>query len=275
MIHLAYSELRDYRKCPRLFQKKHVEQRQEEDDPKRAFVGNVLGRLVERFYLDRFWVAPDTIDWTMTRAAERLMRETTDADKIVWTADEKAEVTHKILEAIPVIIATIKQEKLLSREVETETETELHYTDIVPGDTVVIHGRIDYRIHRKPTLTILDGKGGGTFGKFTDRNQLRQYALATWKSAPYRRIPDRVGFWWFRHGKIVWMKVSEKSLTKFEGEMKETAKKAIAGPYEPTPGQWCHGCSFRMECPEGRAHGMTKGSKVVVPVEANVGTVSL
>ncbi len=274
MIHINYSQLRDYRKCPRLYEKKHVEDRSDEEDQKRAFVGNVLGRLVEQFYVQRWWIAPDALDWTMQQAADKLMRETTDADSILWTAEEKAEVTHKIYEALPVIVEVIKREKLLSKDLYTELETELHYTDIVKGETVVIHGRPDLVINRGGTLTILDEKGGGTFGKYTDRNQLRQYALALWRGGPFKRIADRAGFWWLRHGKIVWAQITEKKLLKFEEELKATAKKALSPPYPPTPGTWCRGCAFRLECPEGKAHGMSKGSKVAVEVETNIGTVS-
>lgn len=275
MIHLNYSQLRDYRKCPRLYEKKHVEDRAEEEDQKRAFVGNVLGKLTEQFYLQRWWIAPDALDWTMQQAADKLMREVTDADSIVWTAEEKAEVTHKIYEALPVIVETIKREKLLSKDLHTELETELHYTDIVKHDTVVIHGRPDLVVNRAGTLTIVDEKAGGTVGKFTDRNQLRQYALALWKGGPYKRIADRVGFWWLRHNKVVWMKVSQKSLLKFEGELKETARKALTAPYPPTTGTWCRTCAFRLECPEGKAYGMTKGSKLAIAHEGNVGTIGL
>lgn len=273
MIHLNYSQLRDFKKCPRLYEKKHIDGRAEEDNPKRAFIGHVLGKLVEGFYVQRWWIAPDALDWTMMQAADALIRQVTDADGIVWTPEEKAEWTHKIHEAIPVIIATIKSEKLLAPEWQTELETELDYKDIVLGEIVRIHGRIDLLILRKGVLTVLDAKAGGTLGKFTDRNQLRQYSLALWRGKAYGRLPNRVGFWWLRHGKIVWLKISEKTLTKFEGELKETARKALAGPYEPTPGTWCRGCSFRMDCPEGRAHGMAKGSKTAIDVTANLGTI--
>lgn len=273
MIHLNYSQLRDFTKCGRLYQKKHLDGRADEEDPKRAFIGHVLGRLVEQFYVQRWWIAADTLDWTMTQAARKLEREVTDAESIIWQAGELAEWQTKIDAALPVIVATIKAEKLLSKAVHLEYETTLDYTDIVPTDTVRIHGRPDIIIERGEVLTVLDAKAGGTVGKFTDRNQLRQYALAVWKK--FGRLPTRVGFWWLRHGKIVWMKISEQSLTKFEGVLKETARKALSGPYLPEPSAWCRGCAFRMDCPEGRAYGMTKGSKVVIAVEANVGTVSL
>lgn len=274
MIHLNYSQLRDFRKCGRLYQEKHLNGRSDEEDHKRSFVGTVLGKLVEQFYVQRMWIAPDAADWTMMQAADKLMREVTDADSIVWTTEERAEVTHKIHEAIPVILQTIKTEKLLSREVFLEYETALDYLDIVPGETVRIHGRPDLTLIRKPVLTVLDAKGGGSIGKYTDRNQLRQYALAISKDKAFGRIPDRVGFWWLRHGKIVWMKVSAKSLAKFEGELKEIARKALSGPYQPEPSTWCRSCAFRLGCPEGRAYGMTKGSKLALENEANLGTVS-
>jgi len=274
VIHLNYSQLRDFKKCPRLYEKKHIDGRAEEDDPKRAFIGHVLGKLVEQFYLLKWWRAPDALDWTMRQAADVLIRQVTDMDAIVWTPEEKAEWTHKIHEAIPTIIATVKREKLLSAQVFTEFETTLDYTDIVLGETVQIHGRPDIVILRQHALTALDAKAGGSLGKFTDRDQLRQYSLALWRSKTFGRIPDRAGFWWLRHDKIVWLKVSAASLTKFEGRLKETARRALAGPYEPTPGTWCRGCSFRMDCPEGRAHGMAKGSKTAIDVAGNLGTVS-
>ena len=261
MIHLSYSELRDFKRCPYFYQLKHVEKMKESKDrDKRSFVGDVLQKLVEQFYVEEWWRNPLTLDEVMRTRALKLCRTYTDAGAIVWENDELFKWQHIIGEALPGIVETVKLEKLLTRRTYPEYEMTLVFPALWPdGQDVTVHGRSDF-IFDQPakSLTIVDGKGGATVGAYADRDQLRLYALAAERDPRFKRQPDRLGFWWYRHAQVVWIKNTAKAMAKFEDVLKARIREVAAAVYPPKAASHCRPCGLRLHCEVGMRYGVSK-----------------
>lgn len=258
MIHLSYSELRDFKRCPFFYKQKHIDKLKESKDrDKRTFVGDVLQKLVEEFYVQEWWRDPLTLEDRMRTRALKLCAIFTEAGGIIWENDELFKWQHIIGEAIPGIVATIKREKLLARRTYPEYEMTLDYPKLWPdGQDVVVHGRADFIFDTGPVLTIVDGKGGSTLGAYADTDQLRLYALAATKDPRFRRMPDRVGFWWFRHAQVVWVPTTPKRMATFEAKLTARILEVAKAEYLPKTGSHCRPCGLR--CEAGRQYGVSK-----------------
>lgn len=273
MIDLSYSEIRDYRRCPFLFKLKRDGAKGHDDD-RRGFVGVLLQKLVEEFYVEQWWRDLLLVEATMHDRAAVLFRLMTDGGGIDWTPEDRLEAETRIADAIPLILATVKQERLLTRTVYPELELTLALPHVWPdGQDVVLHGRADFVYDAPPSLMVLDGKAGSTIGRFAPVDQLRVYALALETHPAFRRRPTRAGFWWFRRGVVAWKKLTPTGLVLCRERLVETVQVMAAGQFDPTPGTHCAPCAFRLQCPAGKAYGLTRTSKAVLDAEENSGMI--
>jgi CRISPR/Cas system-associated exonuclease Cas4 (RecB family) len=213
-------------------------------DRRYAFLGLVLAKIVERFYLEKWWDEPDPIA-RMRKALPLVSQQFIDADKLNFRPEELRDWLTIAHETFPLILGTIKAEKLLSDELYVEREEEIAF-----GDSDKLQMRPDLIIVRKGITTLLDGKGGKTVGRYVDDDQLIFYA-GIWRELN-GRIPHRVGFWWFRHGKIVWLKVSNEEVDRVLVNARKFIDCIEEKQFEPSPGQHCRLCDYRVGCDAGQ-----------------------
>lgn len=262
-------ELRDYGKCPLMYKNKHVDERPADRDFKNAFVGGVLSRVVDGFYKQKMWKlgddAADAMEELIPAAAAAVMAK----DKILWLPEEEPLYLSRAAAMIPTILTTIKAEKLIGEITKTEHEM------VIPLGEHVLHGRGDLIFQRQALLTVLDGKSGGTIGKYTDTDQLRFYAMAVKADPLFKRLPDRVGFWWYKHGKISWKKITPKSLAALWDKIVVTVDQIVKGNFAPTPGKVCKLCDYKVSCTEGQAFLLSNRKATNVPLDGCEGEVSL
>lgn len=268
MAYWSYSQLALYKKCPLRFKWMRVDKRPlPPGDGKRAFIGNVLQKIVERFYVEQWWRDPATVSARMLAEIPATGRQFTEADGLLWLPGEQEKWVAIALDTVPKIIEVIKTERLLGVTNLSEFEIE------VPLGPDRIVGRVDFLFEAPDgSLTVLDGKAGGSFGKYVESDQLRLYALGVLASR-YRRLPTRVGFWWYRFGKIAWRPVRRKVLQRFTEGVKHTIARVRSKDYAPTPGGHCRFCEWKTDCPEGRAWLWRNQKTVVIDSEANTGTI--
>ena len=274
MARWSYSQLALYKKCPRLFQFERVEKRPLPPyDLKPKFIGQVLEQVVQQFYGQEMWRTPKTLVASMQALVRATALRVSNEERVPWQRGEMEKWIGVAHDAVPSILRVIRDERLL--DVSPVIEHELR-SNIGEGHTVF--GRADF-IFTYPDgrVRILDGKGGGTIGRNVSGDQLRLYALATGQAASFKNtLPDKVGFWWYRHGKIVWKKIDPVLMTKFKNGVLGTIHRVMAKDYAPTPGPHCKYCHFKPDCPEGRAHLAERAArKTVFATDRNYGTVSL
>lgn len=278
MIHLSYSELRDYARCPYFYRLKHVDKLKEgPDKDKVTFVGIVLQKLVELFYRHAWWREHD-LEWFLTEQAVKLAREMTDAGQVRWSGDEYSKALVKIEHAVPKILATIKAEKLLTTKTYPEEELTLTYPKLWhDGQDVLLHVRPDFVYHAPTLLTVVDGKAGATVGRYGDKDQLRLAALAVERDPRFGRLPDRVGFWWYRHGVVTWVKLTPKTLAACHAEVVTRIRQIDMARFDPKVGSHCRPCGLRLHCEAGKRYGVSKPptkGRPALDLPGNAGVIS-
>lgn len=226
-----------------------------EDSKHHAVMGIVIQAVLEDFYNREWWSRPELkgsnlrrhlIRATKDRLASTLPRFHIDYDKISFEEMEETCVS-----GVVGFLSTMKRHKLLGVYAKSEVELGGHATNWLP-----VGGRADFVIRREDTgITLLDGKNSGTKMKYVDPDQLRWYALCF--SLAYHRLPNRLGFLWFRYpydeetGEegIDWVEFNRRDLT----ELVERAKKVRRGQekemFDPKPSaKICRFCDFETVC---------------------------
>lgn len=274
MANWSYSQLALYKVCPLKFYWARVDPQRPAVpwDNRKAFIGILLGEIVAKFYLDQWWRDPQTALAKMVADAPQRSVEITAKEGITWNRGEREKWVEKAIETLPKLLDVIAREQLLGPIICVE------YGMTVPlggPDNDAIHGRIDLVIQRLDgTLIVLDLKGGGTIGKFVSADQLRLYACGIMADPRFRRLPDKVGFWWARHGKVVWRTFKRENLLKFVHGVEHTIARVRGKDFEPTPGSHCAYCEFRAGCGAGQAQiWKMKPSKVAL--DGNSGSLDL
>lgn len=247
-MNLSYLFYSTYKKCPAQYRWSFV------DKPpvfvprnmRYAFLGLVMQRLVELFYINHWWTAKEGPITRMRIALPSISQQTLESNNIEMTTHELEEWMKIIHDTVPRIIEVVKREKFLSEECYVEREEE------VPLGDDKLWMKPDLIVIRKGVTTLLDGKGGKTVGRYIDPDQLIFYALAVEKV--WGRLPHRIGFWWYRHSRVVWY---PKLLNHVEMDRVRTnARNYIdgikVGKFEPTPGQHCRLCDHRIHCEVGQ-----------------------
>ena len=264
-VRLSYTELRDYKRCPYYVQllRTPVESlaqfAQDSERAKRTLVGDVLQKLVERFYVQEFWRCPPLTEKLMYDHAETLLAKLSHDGQVLFSGDELPQARTAIQDAILPILTVIKEERLLAPKTHAELELQKTYVGLWPdGRDVVVHGRADFVYDRPEELTLTDGKAGRTVGAHLDQDQLRFYAMLLRDDPRFGRLPNRVGFWYFRHGIVLWKTFTKKQLATFERELMARIQRLGFDDYTPRTGSHCRSCDLRLRCEPGKLYGVTK-----------------
>jgi RecB family exonuclease len=246
--YFSYSQLALYKRCPKQFWFERILKRPMDLDNRRAFIGHVLGGVVARFYSDMIWKEGKWARPCMASLVNELSASLHLTQHYPWQPGEREDAERACHAALPLILQVVRDEKLVARRVDTEVEVK------VPLDTGdVLVGSADLLLEAAPGghLTLLDAKAGGSLGKYVKADQLRLYQLGIGMHKDFRRLPDRVGFWWLRHGKIIWKRTPKTALKKWVDGVKATIAQLRRDDFGATPGDHCRWCPHRQDCPEG------------------------
>jgi len=240
-----------------------------DDSKHHAVMGIVIQAVLEDFYNNEWWSVPEyqqpgnlkrhLIRMTKDKLAGMLPRFFIDWDKT--TFEEMEEIC---INGVVGYLPTMRHHKLLGIYAKSEVDLQGQIANWLP-----VGGRADFVIRRDDTgISLLDGKNSGTKMKYVDPDQLRWYALCF--SLSYHRLPDRLGFVWFRYpydadtGEegIDWVPFTRRDLQ----ELVERAKKARRGmeneKFAPKPvAKVCRFCDFETVCDariQNRAENVAK-----------------
>lgn len=240
-----------------------------------AVMGIVIAAVSERLYNDEWWRDPKTLT---DRLKEAVKKEFNYQTSKPWNwidyrmAGTKSSLIKTCEDGILGYLRTMKEHRLLGEYARAEVEL-LGWID----KWNPVGGRADTIIRRSDTgVTILDGKNSKSKGKYTDPDQLRWYALLYWLA--YRRLPDRLGFVYYRYpygtpmedekGEPVlgedgvqmieqgveWVPFTKDDLRGLAQRAVKARRGMEKGKFEATPSpKTCRFCDYETVCPERQA----------------------
>lgn len=229
-----------------------------------AVMGTVIQAVLEDFYNKDFWKYPEglkqrLIDLTKEKLTATLAREYIDWDE----APSLAEMEEVCVDGVLGYLETMKAHRFLGVYAKSEVRLYGWATKWLP-----LGGKADFVIRREDTgITLLDGKNSATKMKWVDPDQLRWYALCF--SLSYHKLPDRIGFVWFRYpydpeeGEtgVDWVDFTKRDLTALVERAKKVRRGQEAGKFDPTPTyKTCRFCDYESVC-EARQEAKKNNSK--------------
>ena len=263
---ISYSDLKAYWTCPLKFKHRVTGTPVPPGREKRSFIGHLLMRVAEAFYKDEWWRHPATIYAQARAALVPLGYEITKQYQIDWAPQEFEAWIDLARMAVISMIDTVKTERLLGIRNLTEVEA-----TIKVGEHTV-HGRFDFLIISKDwEVTLLDGKGGSR--SYSDLDQLRLYT--TMVPGLVGKPANRVGFWYFQHGEVVWKKITDKDRAKVLDKTRSALSGICSKSFLASPSPKCRLCDWKHLCPEGQAYLVAKAGDDSIDLPVGQGEVSL
>ena len=248
-MRLSYSKYNTYLACPRKY--KNQEDKVEPPEPDNKYFA-LYGILIQRFFQDyvnillpkSMLVTDEFIKNYLRKQWEKVLAE----NYINWTDPFVSQNAEQIFEEVYTnVLENIKTYSSLFRE--CHSEVGLYIKLKKSGDE--INGRLDFiRDCKDGTVEILDGKSTSHLDR-VDVDQLYFYALLY--SLKHGKLPDKVGFLFFRYCTIQYIDFNADILLKFKNKLaltKETIKKDKE--FKPTVklSKTCMWCSYKLICDE-------------------------
>jgi hypothetical protein len=165
-----------------------------------AIMGIAVQAAVEDLYNKEFWKHPGVADRMVESARRSFDLELQRSFVDFRLAPSREEMWKVVEDGVRGYLRTFKQHRLVGPYARSEVDLTGFLRPWLP-----IGGKADVIIRREDTgVTILDGKNGkryvdrktGQWMTYTDPDQLRWYALCFYIC--YRKLPDRLGFTFFR-----------------------------------------------------------------------------
>ncbi len=233
-----------------------------------AVAGVAVQFAVEKLYNDELYVDPQNLTARMEALAEREWVRQEGKPRRFIDYDEarksRSEMITECRDAVRGYIQTMKAHKLLGPYARAEVPL-LGWID----KWTAVGGIADVIIRRDDTgLTIIDGKNTRHKMKHTDADQLRWYALCFFLS--YKKMPDRLGFVWYRfpHGSetteedgtvvketgVEWIPFTKEDLQGLAARAVEARNGMRKEQFEANPvPSHCDFCNYESVCPERQA----------------------
>jgi len=252
-MNIHYHSWKAFTECPRKFYYEYVKKATSTVQINDYF--KLYGLLVEKFF-ELFcnnwryktpYMPPEEIRYKMKPLYEKIIETST----VLWgdpgcklNADEIFEEAYN---DIFTIMESMNQNYFLNTKSEVSIELKLKNRHRLTG-------RLDF-LHKDAvcdSYSIIDGKGSMKMGKNVDVNQLLFYSLLYFFLN--NRLPDEVGFFYYRYNTFVPVEIDEEKLNKFRAMISLDIKKMTSGEgYEPTPSaKSCKYCNYLIGCEKGQ-----------------------
>lgn len=251
MTYFDYSRLDLYKKCPLSYKWKYVEKKVPKTPPNMyyAFPGTVIQKIFELFYNDEWFLKRGQCREFMYNKAPEIFENILKKMTVDWNADiskkSKHTVYEEILEMIGKNLDVIKEYQLLGKLAKSEYKLQSYFEK---NEYVLLTSKIDFLIHNKDGIQILDGKATSNKSNYLkDPTQLFFYAMLF--KYKYKRYPDKIGYWFWRDGIIKYIDFDDSHINTLKDEIKETLFKIYKQKFDPTPGyKNCLFCNYKDEC---------------------------
>ena len=244
-----------------------------------AVMGIAIQEAIELFYNEELWktLAPPILRAKLLDLARKAFDRELTRSYVDWrVAPPRDELWQLVRNGVLGYMRTLKAHMLLGPYAKAEVDLVAYIDKWNP-----VGGRADVILRRESEpyigVSILDGKnskrykdGKGGLMTFTDPDQLRWYAMLYYLC--YRKMPDRVGFTYFRYpygdpvldveGKetgelepgVEWVEFTMEDLKGLAQRAVDARKGMNKEKFEATPTpKTCKFCDWEKECPERKA----------------------
>jgi len=230
--------------------------RPEDKSKHHALMGIVIQGVLEDFYNKELWKQGGDVEGRLVKMVRERFSNELPRMHIDWTWSPPWEELLETCEnGVTGYLKTMKHHKFLGPYAKSEVKVSGHVGD------VKIAGKLDFLIQREDTgVSILDGKNSSTKMKYNNPDQLRHYALAF--SLEYGRLPNRLGFVWFRYpydeesGEegVDWINFTRRDLKELADRAIQAKRGMIREEFPAfTKAKHCNLCDFEGVCPERQA----------------------
>jgi hypothetical protein len=247
-----FSQYDLYKKCPLSYKWKYIDKKVPKTPPNMyyAFPGIIIQKIFEHFYNDEWFLKRSSCREFMFNKAPDIFQNTLKWCNVDWSSKiakkSKEEIFDEFLKMISINLDTVKEYKLLGSLAKSEHKLVAHFDN---NKYVVLTSKIDFFIQTKDMgLIILDGKATSNKKNYLDNpSQLYFYAMMC-KSA-YGKYPDKIGYWWYKEGKISFVDYGEKDIDLLKEDMSDVLYKIYKKKFDATPEyKACLFCSYSEEC---------------------------
>lgn len=243
---LSYSEYRTYLSCPRLYDN---EQRKVEPAEKSSAYFKLYGLLIEQFFKKYtneivrkdITVTDQEIRNILSMQWQKILKDNYVDWGDPWVKFSSEQIFESVYEDVN------KNLKAFDFWKDMKAEVTLDIMLKKSGDHLT--GRLDFIRQNKDTVEILDGKGTEKMDTNVDVDQLYFYSLLY--LLRYGRLPDKVGFLFYRYQLIKYIDVDKDIITGFRDKLSivKTAVKNDA-VFAPKVGlsKQCKWCVYKYKC---------------------------
>jgi hypothetical protein len=256
-LYLSYSGRKTYLGCPYKYELRYVRKDKVIFDPRKAMLGNVIGKIFEWFYERRAWATSDPVQATTSWID--------DACRVIYEQEhfdpqsDPAFVTllrQDLHRFVPTGVEIIRAHELLTPQSVAELDLTVEYTSQKhDGLTLKLGGRTDFRhLKSDKSVWLMDGKASKHREKYVDSEQLIWYAVQHYLK--YHVAPTRLGFmfWCFPDDPIKWIAYDNQAMRASLDLTFAVAKKIRLKQFDPTPSGECHRCDYSSKCEEGQKY---------------------
>ena len=248
--YMDFSQLSLYKKCPLSYKWKYIDRKVPKEIPNYyyAFQGMVIQKLFELFYNESWYLKKDKCREYIFSRAPDIFAEVLKYCTIDWhdriAKKTKQQVYEAYLEMIPIALATIKEHKLLGAYAKSEEKLQAFMDD----KYTVLTAKMDFLIKNQNGINILDGKNTSNKSTYTkDPTQLYFYALVFYLR--YNVWPDKLAYWFWRDGKVVYIDLDKDKVEALKVEIKDVLYKIFKKKFEPNPEyKSCLFCNYKEDC---------------------------
>lgn len=264
----SYSAFSQYQKCPKQYYLQRVKKVQPPvpESKHNAWVGTVVQNVFEEFYEKELWrkkgeVLDILLDRTKFYNEQFLLKNHVDFSHRTCKYKSKDDPLQDCLDLVPKVLSAIKREKLLGPYAKSEVKIEARLRN-----NDLLFGYLDFVI-RKPdgTVLLLDGKSTKYREKGVDLNQLYFYALLFYFR--YKKLPDKLGFLYFRFADdpelaFDWYDPLKTEIKKLRENIVEALDNIYARNFQATPvPSNCQWCPYEDMCPERKQQKAVNSGK--------------
>lgn len=252
-----YSKFSLYKKCPLAYKWKYVEFKKPKTPPNMyyALPGIVIQKIFEHFYNDEWYLKRDQCREFMYDQAPLIYEKILKWCTVDWNSKiakkNKTDIYEEFLEMIGKNLDVVKEYKLIGKVAKSEHKITSFFDN---NKYVILTSKLDFFIKNNNGLMILDGKATSNKKNYLDDpSQLYFYAMMC--KSQYNVYPDKIGYWWWRDGKITFIDFDEKNIEKLKEEMKDVLYKIYKNKFDAQPSyENCLFCEYSSECSERTKH---------------------
>jgi hypothetical protein len=266
-MNLSYSEYDIYKKCPKRYYSE-VNNVEPPEQQSRYFA--LYGLLMESFFKlhanDFSKKGVVHTDDQLQVVLRKLWTIILDENYVVWTDPWVRESSEHIF-----MTALEDIKKNITFDFWVYARSEVSFEILLKKTQDVLSCRLDFIINRpNGTIEILDGKGTNKMDKNVDVEQLYFYALVY--LLHYKKLPDKIGFLFYRYQIIKYIDFNMEILNDFKNKL-AIVKKAIKDDtkFEAKVGisKQCKWCAYKITCTDLIAKRKERADKKkpIVPFE--------